>query len=172
MVLLLVCVLWALHHQWDVWLSLQSEHVIPHCGFVLVAQCDIYWDRSCLSHLPPRAAPTIPLQPGILQWALPQLCAQPLCRHSSACITAILSAMLLQKHTEPMPRAERAGEKATSFHTPAPTAPDRLPDTAGVCMGKGKHPRVPYPGPFSYAECEPCWVGGSGEPGSASPSTG
>lgn len=34
MVLLLGCVLWPLHHQWDVWLSLQYDHVAPYCGFV------------------------------------------------------------------------------------------------------------------------------------------
>lgn len=47
----------------------------------------------------------------------------------------------------------------------------RLPETAGVCMGKGKCPGVPYPGPFSYPEIDFRWVG-SGESGSVSLTSG
>lgn len=34
-----------------------------------------------------------------------------------------------------------------------------LPETAGVRMGGGKCHLVLYPGLFSPAECEPCWMG-------------
>lgn len=62
----------------------------------------------------------IPLQPGILRWALPQPCAQPRHRHSTTCIIGILPVVLLHKRAEPTRRTERAGEEAASSCTPVP----------------------------------------------------
>lgn len=127
------------------WLDLRCD---PLQGFVPGTQCDICSDRSCPNHCLPELLLTIPLQPAILRWALPQPCAQPQLRHSTTCITGIPPAVLLRKRAEPTRRTERAGEEAASFCTPAPYSAE-LPETAGVRMGGGKCHLLLYPELFS-----------------------
>lgn len=143
--LTLECVLWALHHEWEIGLTCG---VTPYRGFVPGTQCDICSNRSCPNHCLPELLLTIPLQPAILRWALPQPCAQPRLWHSTTCITGIPPAVLLRKRAEPTRRTERAGEEAASFCTPAPYSAE-LPETAGVRMGGGKCHLVLYPELFS-----------------------
>lgn len=112
--LTLECVLWVLHHQWEIGLTCG---VTPYRGFVPGAQCTFALIEAAQTtdlFLP------IPLQPGILRWALAQPCAQPRHRHSTTCIVGILPAVLLRKQAEPTHRTERAGEEAASSCTPAP----------------------------------------------------